>query len=96
VDLTTGLETTWREVSSNRKSNSDLTTDLNYIYNSYNAYNTKTCRINKVSGIRNIYIHCCERRIVVLIHCYLLRTKDCCTYSLLPTQQDTFTHNKDN
>jgi hypothetical protein len=27
--------------------------------------------------------HCCERRIVVLIHCYLLRTKVCCTYSLL-------------
>jgi hypothetical protein len=26
--------------------------------------------------------HCCERRIVVLIHYYLLRTKDCCTYSL--------------
>jgi hypothetical protein len=25
--------------------------------------------------------HCCERRIVVLIHC-LLRTKDCCTYSM--------------
>jgi hypothetical protein len=40
--------------------------------------------------------HCCERGIVVLIHCYLLQTKDCCTYSLLLTQQDAFTHNNHN
>jgi hypothetical protein len=41
-----------------------------------------TCYTNK--GLLYLFIVTCyEQRIVVLIYCYLLRTKDCCTYSLL-------------